>query len=91
VFGAVRSATLFAGGVDPQGTGFVPNITQETLWAWTEDDIANMLNTGDTPNHGRVGSSMADVVTNTAMLPDADRQAIARYVKALSPVATPHP
>jgi hypothetical protein len=50
-----------------------------------------MLKTGDTPNHGRVGSSMADVVTNTAMLPDGDRQAIARYVKALSPIATPHP
>jgi mono/diheme cytochrome c family protein len=89
--GAIRSDTLFAGGVDPQGTGFVPNITQEALREWTENDIATMLKTGDTPNHGRVGSSMADVVTNTAMLPDGDRQAIARYVKALSPIATPHP
>jgi mono/diheme cytochrome c family protein len=31
VFGAIRSDTRFAGGVDPQGTGFVPNITQEGL------------------------------------------------------------
>jgi hypothetical protein len=50
-----------------------------------------MLKTGETPEHGRVGSSMADVVTNTAMLPDSDREAIARYVKALSPLPTPHP
>ena len=90
-FGAIRSDTLFAGGIDPQGTGFVPNITQEQLGAWTETDIATMLTTGVTPNHGRVGSSMADVVTNTAMLPDSDRKAIAHYIKALPPVGTPHP
>ncbi|KRB29780.1 alkylated DNA repair protein [Mesorhizobium sp. Root695] len=90
-FGAIRSDTLFAGGIDPQGTGFVPNITQERLVAWTETDIATMLRTGETPNHGRVGSSMADVVTNTAMLPEGDREAIAHYIKGLPPVATPHP
>jgi mono/diheme cytochrome c family protein len=91
VFGAIKSDTRFAGGVDPQGTGFVPNITEETLGKWSEGDIARMLKTGETPEHGRVGSSMADVVTNTAMLPDSDREAIARYVKALSPLPTPHP
>jgi mono/diheme cytochrome c family protein len=91
VFGAIRSDTRFAGGVDPQGTGFVPNITQQELDGWSENDIAKMLTTGETPNHGRVGSSMTDVVTNMAMLPDSDRQAIARYVKALPPLATPHP
>jgi mono/diheme cytochrome c family protein len=89
--GAIQSDTLFAGGIDPQGAGFVPNITQDRLGAWTETDIATMLRTGETPNHGRVGSSMADVVTNTAMLPDSDREAIAHYIKALPPVATRHP
>jgi mono/diheme cytochrome c family protein len=89
--GAIRSRTRFAGGVDPQGTGFVPNITQERLAGWTADDVAAMLKTGETPNHGRVGSSMADVVANTAMLPDSDRKAIARYIKNLAPVATPRP
>lgn len=89
--GAIKPGTRFAGGIDPQGTGFVPNITQQRLRAWTEHDIATMLKTGETPGHGRVGSSMADVVTNTAMLPDSDRQAIARYVKTLPPIATPHP
>lgn len=90
-FGAIKSDTRFAGGIDPQGTGFVPNITQHRLSGWTENDIATMLKTGQTPSHGRVGSSMADVVTNTAMLPDSDRQAIARYIKRLPPIATPRP
>lgn len=91
MFGAIRSETRFAGGVDPQGTGFVPNITQEKLQEWSEGDIAVMLKTGDTPHHGRVASSMADVVTNTAMLPESDRHAIARYIKSLPPLPTPHP
>jgi mono/diheme cytochrome c family protein len=91
VFGAIKSDTRFAGGVDPQGTGFVPNITQQDLGKWSEQDIATMLKSGDTPDHGRVGSSMADVVTNTATLPDSDREAIARYIKALPPLPTPHP
>lgn len=90
-FGAIKSDTRFAGGIDPQGTGFVPNITQDRLSEWTENDIAVMLKTGETPSHGRVGSSMADVVANTAMLPESDRQAIARYIKGLPPVSTPHP
>ena len=90
-FGAIKSDILFAGGIDPQGTGFVPNITQQRLRSWGEADISTMLKTGETPKHGRVGSSMADVVANTAMLPEGDRQAIARYIKALPPIATPHP
>lgn len=90
-FGAIKPATRFAGGIDPQGTGFVPNITQDRLSTWAESDIAAMLKTGETPSHGRVGSSMADVVANTAILPDTDRQAIARYIKGLLPIATPHP
>jgi mono/diheme cytochrome c family protein len=90
-FGAIKPGTRFAGGIDPQGTGFVPNITQDRLRGWTENDIARMLKTGETPNHGRVGSSMSDVVTNTAMLPDSDRQAIARYIKGLPPIATQRP
>ncbi|MEZ2224477.1 cytochrome c [Rhizobium sp. RCC_161_2] len=91
VFGVIKSDPLFAGGIDPQGTGFVPNITQTDLGKWSEQDIATMLKSGDTPEHGRVGSSMADVVTNTAMLPDSDRDATARYIKALPPLPTPHP
>jgi mono/diheme cytochrome c family protein len=91
MFGAIKPNTRFAGGVDPEGTGFVPNITPLRIGNWSEPDIADVLKTGNTPNHGRVGSSMAEVVTNTATLPQSDRDAIARYIKSLPPRSTPHP
>jgi hypothetical protein len=50
-----------------------------------------MLETAETPGHGRVGSSMSDVVTNASMLPESDRIAIAVYIKTLTPIQTPKP
>jgi mono/diheme cytochrome c family protein len=91
ILGAIRQKTLFAGGMDPEGTGFIPNITPERIGHWSKQDIVQMLTTGETPDHGRVGSSMADVVTNTRMLPESDRQAIAAYIKALPARPTPAP
>jgi mono/diheme cytochrome c family protein len=91
IFGAIKPNTRFAGGTDPEGTGFIPNITPLRIGDWSEPDIADMLKTGNTPNHGRVGSSMAEVAANTAMLPQSDRDAIARYIKSLPPRSTPHP
>ncbi|WP_183864271.1 cytochrome c [Rhizobium sp. BK399] len=91
VMGAIQPSTRFAGGPDPEGTGFVPNITPSRIGSWTENDIATMLATGETPNHGRVGSSMADVVENTSTLPETDLQAIARYIKSLPSRHTPKP
>jgi len=91
LLGGIKTKTRFAGGPDPEGTGFYPNITPTRLSDWSEQDIATMLKTGNTPNHGRVGSSMSDVVTNTAMLTDSDRGAIAAYIKSLPARATPHP
>jgi len=91
VFGGIKSNTRFAGGPDPEGTGFYPNITPARLGDWSEQDLAELLRSGNTPNHGRVGSSMSDVVTNTAMLPEADRDAIAAYIKSLPVRPTPRP
>ena len=91
LLGAIKPETRFAGGLDPEGSGFVPNITPSRIGSWSEADLARMLKTGETPEHGRVGSSMADVVANTALLPDEDRQAIARYIKSLPPRPTPRP
>ena len=54
-------------------------------------NIAEILKSGNTPNHGRVGSSMSDVVTNTSMLPGSDRDAIAAYIKSLPARPTPRP
>lgn len=91
VLGAIKPETRFAGGPDPEGTGFVPNITPQRIGDWSEADLVKMLETGETPVHGRVGSSMSDVVTNTSELPQSDRQAIARYIKSLPPRPTPQP
>jgi mono/diheme cytochrome c family protein len=91
LLGGIKPDTRFAGGPDPEGVGYIPNITPARIGAWTEADIAEMLKTGRTPSHGRIGSSMTGVVTNTAMLPPGDRDAIANYVKSLPPRETPKP
>jgi mono/diheme cytochrome c family protein len=91
MLGAIKPESRFAGGPDPEGTGFVPNITPDRIGHWSEQNIAEMLKTGITPEHGRVGSSMADVVSNAALLPQSDRDAIARYIKSLPPRSTPAP
>jgi mono/diheme cytochrome c family protein len=90
-FGAIKSEQRFAGGTDPEEVGYIPNITPKRIGNWSEGDIAELLRTGNTPNHGRVGSSMTEVVTNTAMLPQSDRDAIAAYIKSLPPRATARP
>ncbi len=83
--GAIDAAYRYAGGVEMEGAGWVPNITQhkDGIAAWSAKDIAWMLKSGDTPDGDVVGGSMKSVVKNMAQLPDADRDAIAAYVKAL--------
>ena len=91
LLGAIKPASRFAGGQDPEGVGFIPNITPARIGDWNAADIAETLKSGNTPAHGRVGSSMTDVVTNIAMLPESDRNAIAIYIKSLPSRATPSP
>jgi mono/diheme cytochrome c family protein len=83
--GAIKSNLRFSGGLLPDGRDWVPNITQLKLGKWSENDIADMLATGMTPDD-RVAGPMAEVVRNTAQLTDDDRMAIAVYIKSLSPV-----
>jgi hypothetical protein len=42
-----------------------------------------------TPDGDSAGGSMARVIKNTSQLKDADRDAIAEYVKSLPPVEGP--
>jgi len=91
LLGAIRGKTRFAGGPDPEGAGFASNITPAAIGTWSEADIATTLTTGRTPELRYVGSSMANVVANLAMLPQSDRDAIASYVKSLPPRPTPPP
>jgi mono/diheme cytochrome c family protein len=89
--GAIVQATRFAGGPDPEGKGFVPSITQhpDALGKWSKEEIAELLKSGFTPDFDSVGGTMAAVVRNTAQLPDADRLAMAEYLKSLPPVEGP--
>ena len=87
--GGIIAAQRFAGGPNPEGEGFVPNITQKRLGDWSEKDIAYFLETGQTPDGDSTGGSMTRVVRNMALLPAADRNAIAIYIKSLPPVDGP--
>lgn len=72
-----------AGAPNPSGKGRIPNITPAAL-DWSQDEIAEYLTSGFTPDYDSVGGSMAEVVTNISKLPEADRMAIAAYIKALA-------
>jgi mono/diheme cytochrome c family protein len=88
VFGGIAAGSRFAGGPDAEGKDWVPNITPHAdgLASWSAKDIAYLLQSGMTPDADSVGSNMADVVRNTARLSDADRGAMAAYLKALAPL-----
>ena len=79
----------FAGGPDPEGEGWVPNITQHALKSWTEQDFVDLLESGMTPDGDFVGGEMTKVMRNTSQLSEADRKAMAAYLKSLPPVAGP--
>lgn len=84
--GGIVVAQRFAGGPDPEGQGWVPNITARGLKDWSAADIAAFLKTGELPDGDTVGGSMVRVVRNTSLLDDADRAAIAAYLKSLPAV-----
>jgi mono/diheme cytochrome c family protein len=84
--GAAIAGKRFTGGPSPDGNGSVPNITQAKLKTWSEKNIAGTLTDGMTPDSDRVGGRMLEVVANTSKLTDADRAAIAAYIKSLPAV-----
>ena len=84
--GGIERGLRFTGGPAPDGQGGVPNITQFKLKDWSVADIADMLDTGMTPDADSVGGSMVDVVRNTSQLSKADREAMATYIKSLPAV-----
>ncbi len=85
--GGIVDARRFSGGPDPEGKGWVPNMTPHAdgLAKWSDKDVAYLLESGFTPDMDSVGSSMADVVLNTGRLKAEDRAAMAAYIKALPP------
>lgn len=88
-FGGTDTSRWLGGAPSPDGEGRVPNITPGAaeLGSWSVRDIAYYLESGFTPDFDTVGGSMVKVQENMARLPAADREAIARYLKAVPAVA----
>jgi mono/diheme cytochrome c family protein len=80
----------FAGGPNPDGEGWIPNITQAGIGDYSVSDIEEVLTTGATPEDS-VGGSMVAVMRNTSQLSEEDRAAMAIYIKSLPPVEGPKP
>jgi mono/diheme cytochrome c family protein len=89
--GGVISSQRFAGGPNPEGEGWVPNITQKGIGSWSEKDIADFLETGDMPEGDSASGSMRPVIKNLAQLKPDDRAAMAAYLKSLPPIDGPTP
>ena len=87
--GGIITAQRFAGGLNPEGDGWVPNITQKGLGDWSVNDFAYFLETGQLPDGDSAGGAMARVIKNISQLPADDRAAIADYIKSLPPVDGP--
>jgi len=78
-------------GKGPEGAE-VPNITpdKETGLAWTVQEIADYLGTGNKPDGDVAGSLMGEVIQGTTAgykdLTESDRLAIAQYLKSIPAV-----
>ncbi|MCP3370921.1 c-type cytochrome [Bradyrhizobium cajani] len=89
--GGIIRGERFAGGPNPDGEGWVPNITQKGIGTWSEKDIADFLETGDMPEGDSASGAMRPVIKNLAQLTAEDRAAMAAYLKSLPPVDGPTP
>jgi mono/diheme cytochrome c family protein len=87
LIGGIVKDTEFAGAPGLEGDDYVPNITpgKDGIGDWSEDDIAYLLETGNTPDYDTIGGTMAPVQRNMAKLTPEDRNAIAAYLKSLPP------
>jgi mono/diheme cytochrome c family protein len=88
--GAVEDDRSFGGGtLAGPGVKHAPNITPDPadgIGKWSVDDIVTVLKTGLIPGGDFVGAPMSEVAAETAKLTDADRQAIAVYLKSVPAV-----
>ena len=89
--GGIITSERFAGGPNPEGEGWIPNITQKGISDWSVKDISYFLETGEMPDYDSAGGSMVSVIKNTSQLKAEDRDAMAEYLKSLPPVEGPKP
>lgn len=91
LLGGIVAAQRFAGGPNPEGEGWVPNITQKGIGAWSKKEIADFLETGEMPEGDTASGAMRPVIKNLSQLTADDRAAMAEYLKSLPPVEGPKP
>jgi mono/diheme cytochrome c family protein len=89
IFGAIKSETRLAGGIDQELVGYDPNITPAGIGHWSADDLLRAITTGQTPERRQLGGAMEDVVQNLAALPPADQRAIVVYLRSVPPRSSP--
>lgn len=89
---AVDNSRFLAGNPKGPEDSVVPNITpdKDTGLTWSEDEIAYYLGTGNKPDGDVAGGLMGEVIQGTSVgykdMTEADRMAIARYLKTIPPV-----
>jgi mono/diheme cytochrome c family protein len=94
LLGATEPTRFLAGTAHGPDAKAAPNITPDRktgIGNWSEDDIVGVLTDGHTPDFDFVGGAMGEVVKSTARLTDADRHAIAVYLKSLPPIRSSLP
>jgi mono/diheme cytochrome c family protein len=94
LLGAVRHDRAFSGNIGGPDGQNAPNITSDKetgIGDWSVADIEYLLKTGMTPESDQVGSGMKAVVRGTSKLTDADRHAMAVYLKTVPPIHTAAP
>ncbi len=80
--GLKTGADWMTGAPNPAGRGTFPDLTPPKM-GWSEGELVEYFTSGFTPEFDTAGGHMALVIENLAQLPEADRAAIAAYVKAL--------
>lgn len=89
--GGLKNDLKLSGARMPVGDLVASNLTPDKtgLAAWSADDIAAALETGELPEGGTLGGEMGEVVANsTSKMSKDDRAAIVAYLKSLKPIAT---
>ncbi len=92
--GAIKTSMSFSGNIGGPDGQNAPNITSDVktgIGNWSIEDIEQLLKSGLTPESDQVGSGMKAVVRGTSKLTDADRHAIAVYLKSIPPIRVDPP
>jgi mono/diheme cytochrome c family protein len=91
--GGIQSGKMYAGGPDPGGKGWVPNLTPHAtgIGDAAKASIVSVLTTGMKDDGDFVGGSMGSVTKNWAEVKKSDVEAVASFLKSLPPIENARP